>query len=159
MYQERRSEYLDDVRLVLAAVVAMGALAVSPVAAADEPTCADGVCPIPGSAGVPTSAPSLIPDGPPRQPVEGMRHPTAPPGPGHDVRPCVSLREFRGAKDGTTKRALEQRWEVVGKGRLRDLIVVGRVWVYPRCGVPTDRGFFAVAYTNGRVAGKVAVTN
>lgn len=82
-----------------------------------------------------------------------------------DHRPCVSLREWRGAwkhdaegvvlTDGYTRRQLEARWEVQGLGfpvdaslPLAALGVTGEGASigYPRCGFSTDDAWFGATY-------------
>jgi hypothetical protein len=67
---------------------------------------------------------------------------------GSDQRPCVSRREFRGAKRWD-RTEIERRWEVKGLGKRLEVAVVGIAMVYPRCGYTTDEAWYGVAYSDG----------
>lgn len=137
----------------MAAVVSLPSAQPGP-ARAD--VCTPGLpCPILSPPSAPSAPPAPAPEGPPRAPApRPIKHPITH-GPGHDVRRCVSNREFHGAKIGTPRSDLERRWEVVGLGKIRIFAIVGRAWVYPHC--YPGRTLYGVLYRNGEMYGKVWV--
>lgn len=142
--------YLVGVKMFLAGAVMASVLLAAP-AWADDPGCPPnpygGVgCAPTGGGGV--YVPPPVPDNPPRAPaVQPFGHAVfVPPPMGQDHRPCVSLREYRGAKYGWTRLETERRWEVVGKGRLSDFPAFGLAVAYPACGYTKDQALYGVVY-------------
>jgi hypothetical protein len=73
-----------------------------------------------------------------------------------DTHPCVSPREQRSAQgffDNTrvyTREALQQHWEVTGRGRVT-ITGIGTVVRYKRCGHSMDESYSFAGYSRGEV--------
>lgn len=142
------------VKMFLAVALAVAVLTVSPGRASADDTCQPNPYGVPGC--MPTGGvyvpppPAPIPNGPPREPApHPFTHPEGELGPGHDVRPCVSVREYRGAKGGWTRAETEGRWEVTGLGRPRIFPIVGQALAYPACGFDKDQALCGAVYKDG----------